>query len=172
MVCGQLWPGSRNESAKEGRSNKRWRKLQSEEPRDLLRLLNPNRMWWAVCSTQVKDKEFVTGWKGVAAWNTLREERKNEIVGNVLRGVMKVEIVERPLPYPEVVDVASWIPREILGLHVNRVWVELWGTERHSFCAELQHCSLHPVLVTDVMGKLKGKVSPVPAVKAYREVEV
>ena len=34
---------------------------------------------------------------------------------------MKVEIVERPLPYPEVVDVASWIPREILGLHVNRV---------------------------------------------------
>ena len=53
----------------------------------------------------VKDKEFFTGWKGVAAWNTLREEQKSEIVGNVLRGVMKVDIVERPLPYPEVVDV-------------------------------------------------------------------
>jgi hypothetical protein len=100
-------------------------KLHSEEPRGLLRVLNPKRMWWAVFSTHVRDEEFVTDPKGVVAWNTLREEQNSEIVGYVLWGVMKVEVVERPLPYlEEVIDVASWVARERLVLYVSRTLVE------------------------------------------------
>lgn len=67
---------------------------------------------------------------------------------------MKVEVVERPLPYPEeVIDVASWIARELLVLYVNRILVDSEVVNSISF---VQYCNIATyslLLFADVMGK-------------------
>ena len=158
MAWGSLWPGSCNERTKKEEVTIGWKILPNGELRGLLRLLNPKRMWRAVCVTHVRDEEFVTDPKGSrrlshAERGTKEREywmftvRCNDSANSgavcalwrsVLWGVMTVEIVERSVPYgEEVIDAASWIRREVLCLHVYRTLEELWGTDLHSFCAVL-----------------------------------